>query len=715
MLTEPEVIIERMADYEIRLYQHMSAEHQHIYFNLRQKLDEYVLDFLAMNIRDFTSHGKRHFLGVVCQLSNLITDDMLPTMTSVEVFILLCGAWLHDIGLLVNRDKKGNQLSDTEIREQHHELSAWKIGEVAPRIGLENPNLVRLMGDIYACHRRSVEISKRLPQSETSIQQQRVRSHLLAALLRMADALDTDYHRAPQFFEQIGHLSNLAKLHWRICQMIELDYRPAEARIHLNARYSPESELSEEDARDLIRSKFSDLYTEWDSVQDIFEANKIPYSGLTASLTLSNGHYEELNKEALTQLEILPLDIIYCRRNEEQCVKQNQFLHGAYWDYQAARLCEKRATKSSKGSRDWTKTLQQTKEFYERSLVHIRAEIQNQPPERYFLWTLERFYMFKRVEVDDCLNSTDTLSIAQRLFLQHIGIIQKALPQADTRTHLRMGKPWSEFDDDYQTDFKSALQVEPADPDHTWGHLRCCSCVAERAMRMTLARFDKQSETLLQWLRTKRDGQWRTIGETQAAQEDQRTFRYTARVLRAFTEVGDIPAAHEVASVLVENRARWLEKLEEPSHCVLADILQDLAFYLRRSGRNFGDPAFSPMLARDGLLYNLVLDLANAAAPERVLFVNGLILWREVPDDVSYQEQGPLHSLREQMKRLVCRTIQRDIIEDPLWGESRGSWTYNAAKKVSILADFWEYYLAGDDLEDFSRLAGITEEQGNVQ
>ena len=217
MIPDSELILEQMQPFEARLYKCMLPEHRQTYRNLRVRLDEFVLDFLAMNIRYFTSHGRRHSLGVIRQLSNLLPDNVLETMTSVEVLILLCGAWLHDIGLLVNRDEKGKELTDAEIRDRHHELSAWKIREIAPWAGLDDRNMVQLLAEICVCHRRSVKIADRLEQLERFIQEQRVRTHLLAALLRVADALDTDYHRAPLLLEQINTLSDSARLHWRIC------------------------------------------------------------------------------------------------------------------------------------------------------------------------------------------------------------------------------------------------------------------------------------------------------------------------------------------------------------------------------------------------------------------------------------------------------------------------------------------------------------------
>ena len=723
---ESDVIIEQMPDYEIRLYHHMSADHQRIYFALRRWLDRYVLDFLAMNIRYFTSHGKRHSLGVVRQLSNLIKDEMLAEMSSVEILILLCGAWLHDIGLLVNRDENGQELNDDEIRDCHHELSAWKIHEIAPQVGLANLNLAHLLGDICACHRRSIDISDRLPQPDRFIQQETVRTHLLAALLRLADALDTDHHRAPPSFEQIGTLTDDARLHWRICQMIELAYVYDEGRIHLDATCHQGGELTEEDTRDLIRYKFADLHWEFASVREILQMHSFPYTRLTASLVLPKESFEELDETLLDTLEIVPLEIVLYRQKRRQLLKQNQEIFASHWDNMAARLYEKQAQDYEAGTEAYAKALRRAQFFYQEALALVQVEIERQPPERYFLRTLEKYFLLKTIEIDDKLGAGASLSKTECLFLRHMRMVQLALPRASIRTKLQIGIPWEEFDDSHKADFERVIYRDAMNPDYTGGHFRCCSCAAERLLWMTFAQLHEKANVFYEWLVEREADQWRTIGDIKTKQEyHQRSFAYTSRTLRAVTEAGDLVTAERIAEVLVINENQWLDNQETSDLRVISIILRGIAIYLRRQGKNFGCSKFVHLLIKEGWIYKLTQAISAMAGPEKIKFIRGLMLWREIPGNVLYQKSDDIVStpLQDHIRKLVCWIVQHNIIEDPLWQDTdsthpknAGQWTYDTSRKIENLLSFWEYYLLADEpLEDFPRLAGIVQEQEDIQ
>jgi len=143
-----------LTSHEQRLYDRLREEHRKIYVDLRSNIEEYLLDFVAMNIRYFTSHGKRHSLGVIQQIDNLLPDDVLQGLSSTEALVLLCAAWLHDIGLLVNRDQTGKMLEYDEIRDQHPELGREIIMDTHDEAGIKDHNLAFLIAEICYCHSR---------------------------------------------------------------------------------------------------------------------------------------------------------------------------------------------------------------------------------------------------------------------------------------------------------------------------------------------------------------------------------------------------------------------------------------------------------------------------------------------------------------------------------------------------------------------------------
>ncbi|MGD9099682.1 MAG: hypothetical protein PVF45_04325, partial [Anaerolineae bacterium] len=116
-----------------------------------RQIKDYLLDFAAMHIRYFTNHGRKHFLGVIQQMSDLLSDQVLDTLSSTEILILPCCAWLHDVGLMNNVDRSGRLLDDDEIAGYQtrwdlmpHDSSAaiqsevWNGFGARPAIGITN-------------------------------------------------------------------------------------------------------------------------------------------------------------------------------------------------------------------------------------------------------------------------------------------------------------------------------------------------------------------------------------------------------------------------------------------------------------------------------------------------------------------------------------------------------------------------------------------------
>ena len=75
--------------------------------------------------RYYTDHGPGHSEAVIKILDKL-TEGV--NLSEYEDFLLKCGAWLHDIGMLM---REGEDINDPEvcnrIREEHHKRSAEYI------------------------------------------------------------------------------------------------------------------------------------------------------------------------------------------------------------------------------------------------------------------------------------------------------------------------------------------------------------------------------------------------------------------------------------------------------------------------------------------------------------------------------------------------------------------------------------------------------------
>lgn len=250
------------------------------YTNVAHNLKNNILEFSQMHSKYFTSHGLLHIENVIDQLNVMIPDAILKEMNPLEIFILLCSAWLHDIGMLINKDGKGRILSDHEIRDTHHELARDFICKKHSKLGLYDPNIARIIADVCYCHRKVVDIQKYLPNDIEMVGTFKVRVRLLAAILRLADAMDVTSKRSPEIiFKDIVYLPELSVRHWRACQLIQgIGYNKERLAIIIDATYRNADEY------ELLLWKFRDLYQEFHSIRDILILNGLNYASLIMKL-----------------------------------------------------------------------------------------------------------------------------------------------------------------------------------------------------------------------------------------------------------------------------------------------------------------------------------------------------------------------------------------------------------------------------------------------
>lgn len=254
-----------------------------VYDHLINSLKHKVLPYSQMNIPYFTGHGSEHSEQIINHLAEMLTPLVLKNMNSREVLILLCSAWLHDIGYLKNTDEKGNKLEADVIHAGHHEFSRYLINKMHLELGLDIA-LAGIVADVCYCHRRRVDIESFFPNKTRNLEVYPIRVRFLAALLRLADALDTTTQRAPELISKaILELKPELKVewarHWKACQLIGgIGYNQEAFEIIIDATYKDEQE------KQLLMWKFKELYAEFASVKDILVENGLGYTDLKAKL-----------------------------------------------------------------------------------------------------------------------------------------------------------------------------------------------------------------------------------------------------------------------------------------------------------------------------------------------------------------------------------------------------------------------------------------------
>lgn len=237
----------------------------------------------------FTPHGEMHCRAVETMLHRLIPGKRHKKLSEDEKFFLLASAWLHDIGMLrglLKEDEKG--LSDSQIRDDHHIRSEKYLARDYHAVGVKEPER-EAFGLLARFHRRRCQISK-CPETFTISGQGSLRLRLLAAYLRLADALHVDQTRTPadQYAISLTYdIPSKCKLHWlrsKFVLGIDIDVeKKREIAVHL--KYPVNIDSKDEHDRLAMQRTLEDIYDvivqdlsdELDSVKNVLFSGGISY------------------------------------------------------------------------------------------------------------------------------------------------------------------------------------------------------------------------------------------------------------------------------------------------------------------------------------------------------------------------------------------------------------------------------------------------------
>jgi len=182
--------------------------------------------------RYYTDHTVTHAERIIALMDGL-TAGMMATdkqLSPTEVLVLLSAAYLHDIGMQNEKFAEGDPSASSgqaldEIRVHHNEQTAEMIYRVfedpanAFAIPLaRDPGLVEAVALVAKGHHQvdlsAAEYDPLVQGGET------VRLRLLAALLRLGNALDIDYRRVDLEAMKLMALSPESQLEWWTCYYV---------------------------------------------------------------------------------------------------------------------------------------------------------------------------------------------------------------------------------------------------------------------------------------------------------------------------------------------------------------------------------------------------------------------------------------------------------------------------------------------------------------
>lgn len=175
-----------------------------------EKIRQHVRDVWAASAGPpwYTFHDDSHNEAVEEMLYKLIPPEKRDMLAEGEWFFLLAAAWLHDIGMMLSLGGPDESIGD--IREAHHERSARYIMSNRNALGLQHHE-ANLIAELSRYHRKSLNIYD--CESEVG----NIRLRLLAAYLRLADALHIDVTRTSEAMYQLLVAAGMpweSRIHW---------------------------------------------------------------------------------------------------------------------------------------------------------------------------------------------------------------------------------------------------------------------------------------------------------------------------------------------------------------------------------------------------------------------------------------------------------------------------------------------------------------------
>lgn len=177
-----------------------------------------------IDLYPYPSHDHNHCSSTENVLRDIFHDEQVSSLDDLEMFLLKAAIWLHDIGMQpkILSEDTGKNFSDPgeaenifqKVRKEHAQRSVKYIEENITKLKLEKlaPEYIELLKAICKVH------GHRAHQELYQLKwiQHRVRTQLLVAYLRLADALHIPPEPDPSAFKKFLSLGidTVSRFHW---------------------------------------------------------------------------------------------------------------------------------------------------------------------------------------------------------------------------------------------------------------------------------------------------------------------------------------------------------------------------------------------------------------------------------------------------------------------------------------------------------------------
>jgi len=237
--------------------------------------------FWQVHAPHYTDHGETHYKTVEKNLDELIPDELKNEINEYEIFLLLSGVYLHDVGIMCALT---NEEENEAIRKNHHKRSEEFIINNVKDVLLGPERYV--VGKIAFAHRDFVPLEDVILERtirHSTLGNKQVRVRYLAGLLRLADSCDLCHTRTIEDITTVSKLSEEASFHHALHERVSgIIFDTKEKTIYLDLNIASDEEKG-------ICEKYivANLQKCLASVKDHLIRNGIVYIGVTPRFTIT--------------------------------------------------------------------------------------------------------------------------------------------------------------------------------------------------------------------------------------------------------------------------------------------------------------------------------------------------------------------------------------------------------------------------------------------
>ena len=189
------------------------------------------------SVSTYTNHDIHHLEHVEAYANRIIPEDVKNELNIDEIFFLLCGIWLHDVGMIFvddelpiyeNKAPKERKSFEKYVRENHNIRSETYINKHYKKLGL-NWHEAEIIGKIAKGHRQ-IKLNE---LEDDNYKGSHIRISFLSSILRLADECHVDETRESAL-SKIGidkkTIHDYYNSHEKI-DYVEIDYENEKDRI----------------------------------------------------------------------------------------------------------------------------------------------------------------------------------------------------------------------------------------------------------------------------------------------------------------------------------------------------------------------------------------------------------------------------------------------------------------------------------------------------